>query len=332
MHIFVWRFRLVTGNPHPKWGGIIFAKNKTNCIIMSNANIILTLDERMRQDFGERLQDLPISAAVNLSPVAKMRDPGSTTGFSKLGLPGFFCGNRDAETVVVNLNPGMDAGKADSLWGSATGSFDKSNIESFIEDYSKSCRDYGINDASRYDEFDIKQAAFWVPWSNSGINFQSHIDWKNRNDCLIAKTIVLTYKLQLELVPYASSKFSINKNQIRLFYPFIRSLLDEIFRKKRTYVVFASAIFEQIFEAYNHDCSTIFEGLSNQNESVHLIKNDGTMSSKSFNCKVIRIHFNGTPQKALIAHSFPRLDIGKAFSMMEQYGEFCHRVWKNSPF
>jgi len=291
-------------------------------------NRILSLDDRMRQDFEERLQGLPISAAVNLSPVAKMRDPGSTTGFSTRGLPGFFCGNRDAETVVVNLNPGMDAGKADSLWGSATGSFDKSNIESFIEDYSKSCRDYGINDATRYDEFDIKQAAFWSPWDGSGISFQRPLDWKNPDDCLKAKERVLTDKLQLELVAYASSKFSINKKQIGLFYPFIQTLLDEIFKKKRTYVVFAAAIFEDIFKAY----PDTFEGISEPNRFTKLIKKDGTLTGHKFNCKVITIHFNGRTQKALIAHSFPRQNISKAFNMMEQYGEFCYNEWKNSRF
>lgn len=295
-------------------------------------NRILSLDDRMRQNFEERLQGLPISAAVNLSPVAKMRDPGSTTGFSTLGLPGFFCGNRDAETVVVNLNPGMDAGKADSLWGSATDAFDKSSIDSFINDYSKSCQEYGLKKAKDYDEFDIKQAAFWFPWDNSGIHFQSSIDWKNRDDCLNAKTSVLTDKLQLELVAYASSKFGIDKKQIKLFYPFIHSLLNEIFRKQRTYVVFAAAIFEEIFEAYNREICDIFEGLSNQKKSVQLKKNDGTMSSRSFNCKVIRIHFNGKTQKTLIAHSFPRQDISKAFNMMEQYGKFCYDEWKNSRF
>lgn len=299
---------------------------------MDNDNRILSLDERMRQDFEERLQGLPISAAVDLLPVAKMRNAGSTKGFSTQGLPGFFCGNRDAETVVVNLNPGMDAGKADSLWGSATDAFDKSSIDSFINDYSKSCREYGINDATRYDEFDIKQAAFWSPWDGSGINFQRPIDWKNPDECLKAKERVLTDKLQLELVAYASSKFGIDKKQIKLFYPFIHSLLNEIFRKQRTYVVFAAAIFEEIFEAYNHEICDIFEGLSNQKKSVQLKKNDGTKSRRNFNCKVIRIHFNGQTQKALIAHSFPRQDISKAFNMMEQYGKFCYGEWKNSRF
>ena len=332
MHIFDWRFRLVTGNPHPKWGGMIFAKNKTNCIIMSNANTILTLDERMRQDFGERLQGLPIAAAVDLSPVANMRNSGTTAGFSTLGLPGYFCGDRDADTVVVNLNPGIDAGKSDSQWSSDTASFNKISVNSFIDDYSISCRDYGINDKARYDEFDIKQAAFWLPWSNSGIRFQRPLDWKNRGDCLKAKESVLTDKLQLELVAYASSKFDINKKQIHLFYPFIQTLLVEIFSKERTYVVFASKIFEDIFKAYNRVYPNTFDGLSEPYCITKLTKIDGSPTRKSFKCKVITIHLNGKTQKAMIARSFPSQDISKAFITMQQYGQFCYDVWKNSPF
>ena len=282
----------------------------------------MKLNDVILRDITERLNGKEISAAKALGPVAKMASNSTTPGFSTKGLPGYLCGKRDADTVVVNLNPGIDAGLADCMWVTNTLKFDSSTPQTFINDLLRESRDYGINDAGRYDEFDIKQAAFFTPWKNSGIGLPANTDWGNKCACLKAKKAVLCNKLQLELVPYASSKFAINKNSIVLFHPFVDTLLDEIFSKKREYVVFASALFEDIFKSYNKKHPGTFVFLSkSRTYSKAPLKSGGIIKGS---CKLISIEFQGKKQKALIAYTFPSQALGHAFSLMQKYGQFCY--------
>lgn len=283
----------------------------------------MKLNDEILRDITEKLNGKEISAAKALGPVAKMTSSSTTSGFSTKGLPGYFCGKRDADTVVVNLNPGIDAGLADCMWEINTLKFDSSTPQTFINDLLRESRDYGINDAGRYDEFDIKQAAFFTPWKNSGIGLPANTDWRNRCACLKAKQAVLCNKLQLELVPYASSKFAINKKNIALFHPFVDTLLDEVFSKKREYVVFASALFEDIFKSYNDLVHPdTFKLLSKPKKYTAVpLKPGGKLKGS---CKVISIEFQGKKQKALIAYTFPSQALGHAFSLMQKYGQFCY--------
>lgn len=283
----------------------------------------MKIDNRILQDITERLSGKEISAAKALAPVAKMNKSGATQGFSTKGMPGYFCGNRDAKTVVVNLNPGMDAALADCLWDLKKENYDQTSPQAFINDLYEEYKNFGLWDAARYDEFDIKQAAFLIPWENSGIVLPQKIDNKDKCTCLLAKKNVLCQKLQLELVPYASSKFDINKKEIRLFKEYIETLLDEIFAKERKYVIFNSALFVDLFKYYNEaEKIGIFELC--EERSQKLLNRKGR-------CRVVYIHFNDRIQKALVAHTFPSQSLCRAFDLMKDYGEFCYRVWLNHP-
>ena len=109
-----------------------------------------TLDQRIRKDLEERLKGNPISKAVELSKLH---------AFSTKGMPGYFTGNRDADTVFVHLNPGLDANEADERWEFETKYFSKDN---FVNDYIESRINFGKNDRMREDSFDFKQAAFFI--------------------------------------------------------------------------------------------------------------------------------------------------------------------------
>ena len=281
----------------------------------------MKIDNRILRDITERLKGKEISAAKALAPVAKMKKSTATQGFSTKGIPGYFCGDRNAKTVVVNLNPGMDAALADCLWDIRKDNYDKSSPQAFIKDLYDEYKNFGLRDAARYDEFDIKQAAFLIPWEDSGIDLPPQIDKKCT--CLLAKKNVLCQKLQLELVPYASSKFDINKKNIALFKDYIETLLDEIFAKERKYVIFNSALFVDLFKYYNGAVKTGTFDL--RGEHFKKLKN------RNGKCSVVYIHFNNRVQKALIAHTFPSQSLCRAFKLMQEYGEFCYRVWLNHP-
>jgi hypothetical protein len=285
----------------------------------------MKIDERVLRDITERLSGKEITAAKALAPAAKMRKLDATQGFSAKGIPGYFCGDRNAKTVVVNLNPGMDAALADCLWDIRKDNYNQTSPQAFINDLYEEYKNFGLRDAARYDEFDIKQAAFLIPWKDSGITLPQEIDNKDKCTCLLAKKNVLCQKLQLELVPYASSRFDIVKNDEnrKLFVPYIDTLLDEIFAKERKYVIFNSAIFVDLFKYYNDAEKTEVFKLGEDCSEI--------LQNRKGKCRVVYIHFNDRIQKALIAHTFPSQSLCRAFGLMRKYGEFCYKVWLNHP-
>ncbi len=288
------------------------------------------LDAKIYKDLGELLDKGEISDAIELG----MALCTSVTKLSSKGLPGYFSGNRKAKTVVVNINPGISAEKCDNLWADVKERYLNTSTDDFVEDFLIGRRDLGINDIDpndssklRYDEFDVKQAAFLSSWKNSGINLPSDLDWNSREVCIEAKTRVLSDKLQLELIPYASSKFSISRKHIHLFRPYIDILLDEIFSEERQYIIFASAIFEKIFEDYN----LVYPNTIDLLEPVAIsdpLKPGGKLKGR---CKVISITYKGKTYKALIAHTFASQGLCRAFTLMQKYGEFCYeQLMKNN--
>lgn len=276
------------------------------------------LDQRMRIDLAKRLDGEDISAAKGISVAIK-------DDISYKGLPSYFFGDRDARTVVVNLNPGENADKCDNAWDDRTSGFGTS-LDSFIEKYVDEQTNYGLKHSvvnGKADSFDVKQAAFLTPWVDSGIGLSANPDWSDDEYRLEAKTKVICNKLQLELVPYASAKFDIVKGNIALFRPFVETLLDEIFSKERTYIIFQSAKFEDIFKDYNKENSDTFEFLDDY-QTNGALKNNGTLRGK---CQVVRINYNGKTCKALIAHTFPNQGLSRAYDLMQKYGEFCYTTF-----
>lgn len=284
------------------------------------------LDQEIHEDIRELLEDGEISASVALGPVMKSRS-GVHEGFSTKGLPQYFTGDRRGKTVMVNLNPGMDAKKSDQQWTVQRQDFKYYSTDEFIAYLKDRNEKFGLYDKDkdnpeklRYDEFDVKQAAFLTPWKNSGVNLPANTDWNDRDACIDAKTRVICNKCQLELVPYASSRFAINPKGIHLFHPYVDVLLDEIFSQPREYVIFASAIFEKIFNDYNKACPGTFD-LSRPVVYGHVLKDGGSLRGK---CKIIMMTYHGKTQKAMIAHTFPSQALCRAFALMQRYGQFCY--------
>ena len=200
-------------------------------------------------------------------------------------------------------------------------------IDEFIEYLMDRNENFGLYDEDkskpgklRYDEFDVKQAAFLTPWKNSGIDLPENPEWSDRDACIDAKTKAICNKCQLELVPYASSKFAINPKEIHLFRPHVEVLLDEIFSQPREYVIFASAIFEKIFKDYNKEYPGTFD-LSRPVVYGEVLKEGGSLRGK---CKVITMTYKGKTRKAMIAHTFPSQALCRAFALMQKYGKFCY--------
>ena len=156
-------------------------------------------------------------------------------------------------------------------------------------------------------------------------------------------------KLQLELVPYASLKFDkIKTNKLGCLYPFVETLLNEIFKKQRTYVIFAGEIFERLFGIIENENGKpltkkqIAERLDAQRHMTNikasvkygnlmkpippLTTKAGKNSKTPFKCRKIIINYNGKKQEVLIAHTYAIQFGGEIFY---HYGEFCYDTYNN---
>lgn len=287
----------------------------------------LTLDERIKLDLTELYNSGEITAAKELDGV--IASENGEPSFSVKGLPGHFTGKRDAKTVVVMLNPGRDVKAANDNVNNEIQKhkIDTSSLDRFISSYNEGKMSYGDLDSSRPDYFDIKQALFLYSWEKSGIDIPKELidEDKYLKVRLEAKRNVLMQKLQLELIPYASRKFSPNKKRIGALIPLIDTLFNEIFSCKRNYVIFCGSIFESIFKLYNQQESKTYtiEGLNTAPTKKVF---DGYKGHKT--CRAIAINDNkGGMRKAIIAHTFAQQ--GLSGMLMKLYGDWCYQIFTN---
>lgn len=280
----------------------------------------MKLDDRLFQDIAELQSNNEISAAIELSAIIKPQDAESESHrFSTRGVPHYYYGKREKATVVVNLNPGKAAKIADKEFENAPEEYKRQPINLFIENYHKEQRTYALK-TENADSFDVKQAAFLTPWEDNGIDLPQNPDWDDKETRTVAAKRVIDNKLQLELVPYASAKFDFSSRCVELLFPYVDTILDEIFAQERKYIIFASSKFEHIFKHYNKVHPNTFDFSRPIKQSDSPLKEGGLLYGQ---CRVIFINYNGETRPALIAHTFPSQALGRAYKLMQKYGKFC---------
>ena len=219
-------------------------------------------------EFVEKYKKFKLSGAEELSELFNAKTEEEEV-ISTHGLPGFFAGNRDADTVMLMLNPGQDVALANNPMTTyeriergkkIEKGIDINSLEAFISTYKEDSINYGDIDKDRADNFDLKQAAFLKHWDDCGVDFAGFLDddykEKGKDDKekinKEAKRNVLMQKLSMDLIPYASRKFEgINSNKMELLFPYLETLFHEIFKKERKYVIFCSAFYVNLFKQYN---------------------------------------------------------------------------------
>lgn len=288
----------------------------------NNCNKILKLDQRIAKDLNELNTIGEIQDAKNLDGLIEAKS--GQTSFATKALPGYYAGNRNAKTVMVMLNPGVDVNvannnlKCDICKRSMKDAGD-------IENYHKWCINYGHEDKERKDNFDLKQAFFLNKWKDTDILLPKDLCADSDDQIkLDAKEIVLTQKLQMDLIPYASSRFSaFNKSKLDLIVPFVETLFDEIFLREDRYVIFCARLFEDVFNKYNEVHPDSVKMIKIQNKWIPV-----RGKSAPGHCIGLIIKHNGKKMKALIANTFPRQDLPNAYDLMESYGEFCYNEYR----
>ena len=289
----------------------------------------MTLDKRIQKDLSELYNggNTPgvIQDAFGLDGLIQAKS--GQTSFATKALPGYYTGKRDAKTVMVMLNPGMDVDKANNNLNCEICKRSMKNAGD-IDNYHKWSINYGLEDKSRQDNFDLKQAFFLKQWVDTGISLPANLCSNSKSDkqtLLDAKEIVLTQKLQLDLIPYASSSFgSFIKGKIGLVFPFVETLLKEIFSEKRKYVIFCSKKFARIFREYNKMNPGTFCFI--RTDKI-MIPNSAIMGS----CTKIHINYGKDSMDAIISNTFPSQALPNAYELMEHYGEFCYNCFTRKP-
>ena len=286
----------------------------------------MIIDERIIKELTELYNDgaIPgdIQDALHLDGLVRAED--GQRSFATRALPSYYIGNRKAKTVMVMLNPGQSVQQANDELMDELNKRSMKNAKD-IENYHNWCINYGHKDKERQDNFDLKQAFFFHKWRGTGIALPSDlnpdIDSKTKLD---AKEIILTQKLQLELLPYASRSISnFNPKKIHLLVPFVETLFEEIFSCERKYVIFCSRKYHDIFNAYNaiHPNAIKFD--------KKYIKMGKIGDSKiSASCSLITINFKNKSLKAIIANTFPHQGLPNAYRLMEMYGNYCYKQYK----
>lgn len=314
-----------------------------------------TLDERIEADLKELynfltkqivLKDIEGEEAITTAKILSQRlfvgdnqTEDNAFTLSSRGLPGYFTGDRKAKTVMVMLNPGSDVFANENPFNTLR-SLKKYGIsldskEKFVETYKRGYSRFGEIDIDRIDNFDIKQAAFLKSWNKSGVTIPEdfpegvkNLDKETRDECLkVVKRNVLMQKLQLELIPYSSRKFDTSTRNLEVLMPYLETVLYEITKIPRDYVIFCSDVFEKIFEYAQQEKIATIETLLEDN--IDLLQKDG--KTKKANCTVVEITYKNKPQKALIAHTFPNQALSKAYDKMQKYGKFCYDCLNRKP-
>ena len=298
--------------------------------------MLLKLDQRIRKDLEDLLYNHEISEAITLNNSQVLNEQ-----ISSKGLPVFFTGDRKADTVLVMLNPRQNAEEAD--WDYRCQIYklfidDQHGPNAFFNTYLDAMTNFGKIDRYRNDPFDLKQAYFLQHWKGSDVilpkDFTNNSGTKLDKDiALTAKENVLTQKLQLELVPYRSSTFGINKSHKEVLMPYLETIFDEIFAHERTYVIFCSNIFGSLFNKYNH--WTQREYFINMGTKMPVSAPSSAMIG---NCTKLRIkkkidennnEIVGIP--AIIAHTFPKRNLARDAKRMREYGKACFDHFNTKP-
>ncbi len=285
----------------------------------------MTLNERIYQDLIELLNKGKIASAVPLE---------NEFGISSRTIPQYFTGNRDAETVIVMLNPAGDTQKAENETMAKLVLYRQLGITAFVNNVIGDNTNAGYVFADIMSDFDLKTAAFLSAWQDSGINIPEGFYDPSKNaitENLVIRKIAnhncLQQKLQLELLPFSSKNFEgvkMNDSHINLLRPYVETILDEIFRVERKYVIFAGDPFLNIFSSNDYKNNVAFV---NSKQHIKLKKDDGHLMHNNVNCTPITIKYHNKQIKAIIANSFASQSISKALGIVRRYGEFCHSTY-----
>lgn len=250
----------------------------------------------MQSDIEEFHLSRKISRAKELSELTGMH-------VNHNEYPSYFFGDPQAKFVLIHLNPKQQDNKSDKYEGNL-------KFASFDE-YFKFHRYYGKihygehSDKTLKSPFDLKQIRFIKPFNV--------IEFDDTDSKYVNLEKVMDNKLQLELLPFGSSKFETSLIKDDALKSYIEILLDTITSQERGYVIFCGKVFETVLKNYI---------VSKKDYEFKLPKVDGSIAKNNSSFSKIIINFNGNEISAGIAKSFAQQGLN-----MSEYGKKCCQLY-----
>lgn len=250
----------------------------------------------MKSDFEEFNLNREISRAKALSDITGMH-------VNHNEYPAYFFGDPKANFVLVHLNPKQQDNLSDKYKGNLK--FKK------FDDYFNFHKYYGKvhygehSDQTLKSPFDLKQIRFIKPFNI--------IEFDGSDSKYLNLEKVMDNKLQLELIPFGSSKFETTLIKGDVLKSYTETLLDTIISQDRDYIIFCGKVFETVLKDYI---------ISKKDHQFKLPKVDGSIAKNNSSFSKIVIDFNGRKITAGIAKSFAQQGLN-----MSEYGKKCYQLY-----
>ena len=250
----------------------------------------------MKSDFDEFHLNRKINRAKELSKQTRMH-------VNHNEYPAYFFGNPQAKFVLVHLNPKQQDNKSDRYEG---------NLKfADFDEYFKFHRYYGKIHYGEHSKktlkspFDLKQIRFIKPFDV--------IEFDDADSKYTNLEKVMDNKLQLELLPFGSSKFETTLIKNNSLKSYTETLLDTIISQKRDYIIFCGKVFESVLKNYI---------ISKQDYEFKLPKVDGSIAKNNSSFSKVILNFDGHEISAGIAQSFAQQGLN-----MSEYGKKCCELY-----
>ena len=257
------------------------------------------LTKIMKSDFEEFHNNRRIERAKEFSKLTGMH-------VNHNEYPMYFFGDPEAKFVMVHLQPKQQDNKSELY----EGDFKFSNFDEYYNFY----RYFGkMPQRTQSSKFDLNQIRFLKPFNV--------IEFDNSADKSHDLEKVIDEKLQLQLMPFGSSKFSTSlvkaaSAENGLLNQYIEILLETINEQKRDYIIFCGKVFESVLKDYI---------VSRKDYKFKLPKVDGSVAKNSSSFSKIILNFNGHKLPAGIAHSYHQQGLN-----MNEYGKKCCKIYNQA--
>jgi hypothetical protein len=251
------------------------------------------LQRQVRADLEDLRETGRIRRADQLSEATGQR-------FHATVVPQYFVGDLTASMVLVHLNPKQDRG--------ATVPERYSGRVPDVRQYMTDCAHFGRDKygpesprtwTSPFDHRQVRYLRAFGVMDFVGDNVPDHT-WTNLER-------VIDNKLQLEVIPYQSIRFSTHGMTPSVLDPHYRQLLDTITASRRDYVIFCGRVLADLLQPWVE-----------REHRFHLVKSDGTKTRSVYRFANLLIRYGGHTVRGGLAPSYARQGIP-----MTAYGIEC---------
>ena len=256
-----------------------------------------TFENTIRTELNEFLTTRKMQQAIELSKATGQH-------FNHNQYPMYFVGKLDAHLILVHLNPYQHNDYSPTYTAPLQWT-DFDQYFSYHQHFGK--HQFGpTSDRTHRSKFDHKQVRFLKPFGV--INFA---EGNTQADVFTNLERVIDHKLQLELIPYGSQKFSARGFTTTMLQPHFERILDVIAACPREYVLFCGKVFERFFRT-SITRTHVFK----------LPRSDGNTAQDYARFSNLEFEYKGQVIYAGLAHSFARQGLA-----ITAYGQYCKTLY-----